>query len=163
MPLQYVLSPMAEEDLEDIWTYTVREWSVDQAETYTNDIINMFEDIAAGKRDGRPVLVRAGYLKTLVGRHTGLFPSPWRSDRRHQNSPSEHGCRTAFVGKGMSASAGCTAAIKVADACPVRAGHVTARVKPRAASICHGTSWLKVGTHSPETMPHTSHRRDGHI
>lgn len=63
MPLQYVLSPMAEEDLEDIWTYTAREWSVDQAETYTNDIINMFEDIAAGKRDGRPVLVRTGYSR----------------------------------------------------------------------------------------------------
>lgn len=33
----------------------------------------MFEDIAAGKRDGRPVLVRAGYLKTLVGRHAIYF------------------------------------------------------------------------------------------
>lgn len=73
MPLQYVLSPMAEEDLEDIWTYTAREWSVDQAETYTNDIINVFEAIAAGKRDHRPVLVRAGYLKTLVGRHAIYF------------------------------------------------------------------------------------------
>jgi len=50
-----MLSPMAEGDLEDIWTFTAREWSVEQVETYTNDIINMFEDIAAGKRDGRPV------------------------------------------------------------------------------------------------------------
>ena len=73
MPLQYVLSPMAEEDLEQIWTYTAREWSVGQAETYTNDIIDMFEEIAAGGRDGRPVLVRAGYLKTLVGRHAIYF------------------------------------------------------------------------------------------
>ena len=73
MPQQYVLSPMAEEDLEHIWTYTARKWSVEQAETYTNDIINMFEDIAAGRRDGRPVLVRAGYLKTLIGRHAIYF------------------------------------------------------------------------------------------
>lgn len=73
MPLEYVLSPMAEGDLEDIWAHTAREWSVKQAETYTNDIINMFEDIAAGKRNGRPVLVRAGYLKTLVGRHAIYF------------------------------------------------------------------------------------------
>lgn len=73
MPQKYVLSPMAERDLEDIWTYTAQEWSVEQAETYTNDIINMFEDIAAGKRDGRPVLVRAGYLKALVGRHAIYF------------------------------------------------------------------------------------------
>ena len=73
MPQQYVISPMAEEDLEHIWTYTAREWSVEQAESYTNDIINMFEDIAAGRRDGRPVLVRAGYLKTLIGRHAIYF------------------------------------------------------------------------------------------
>lgn len=73
MPLQYVLSPMAEEDLEHIWTYTAREWSVEQAETYTNDIINLFEDFAEGRRVGRPVLVRAGYLKALVGRHAIYF------------------------------------------------------------------------------------------
>jgi len=73
MPQKYVLSPMAEGDLEDIWTYTARDWSVEQAVTYTNDIINMFEEIAAGKRDGRPVLVRAGYRKTLIGRHAIYF------------------------------------------------------------------------------------------
>ena len=73
MPLQYVLSPMAEEDLEHIWTYTAREWSVEQAETYTNDIINLFKDIAVGRRVGRPVLVRAGYLKALVGRYAIYF------------------------------------------------------------------------------------------
>lgn len=76
MPQKYVLSPMAEADLEDIWIYTAREWSVDQAETYTNDIINMFEDIAAGRRYGRPVSVRAGYLKMLVGRHAIYFQAP---------------------------------------------------------------------------------------
>ena len=64
---------MAEEDLEDIWTYTAREWSDEQGETYTNDIINMFEDIAAGTRDSRPALVRAGYLKTQISRHAVYF------------------------------------------------------------------------------------------
>ena len=73
MPQKYVLSPMAEADLENIWTYTAREWSVEQAETYTDDIINMFEDIAEGKRVGRPVFVRAGYCKTLIGRHAIYF------------------------------------------------------------------------------------------
>ena len=69
MSLTYVLSPMAEADLEQIWTYTAREWSADQAEIYTNDIINVFQDIAAGKKTGRPVSVREGYLKALTGRH----------------------------------------------------------------------------------------------
>lgn len=36
---------------------------------YTNDIIDAFEDIAAGKKAGRPSLVREGYLKTSIGRH----------------------------------------------------------------------------------------------
>lgn len=69
MTLSYVLSPMAETDLEEIWTYTAREWSADQAESYTNDIIDAFEGIATGKKVGRPVLVREGHLKILVGRH----------------------------------------------------------------------------------------------
>ena len=69
MPQKYLLSPMAEADLERIWVYTAQEWSVAQAETYTNDIIDEFEDIASGKKAGRPVLVREGYLKTLIGRH----------------------------------------------------------------------------------------------
>ena len=52
MPLTYVLSPMAEADLEEIWIYTAQEWSAQQAEIHTNDIINGFEDIAAGKKVG---------------------------------------------------------------------------------------------------------------
>ena len=73
MLLQYVLSPMAEEDLEDIWAYTAREWSAKQAENYTNDIIDMFEDIASGSQNGRPVLVRDGYRKVLIGGHAIYF------------------------------------------------------------------------------------------
>lgn len=69
MPQNYLLSPMAEADLEQIWVYTAEEWSVAQAETYTNDIIDVFEDIASGKKIGRPASVREGYLKTLIGRH----------------------------------------------------------------------------------------------
>lgn len=69
MPRKYVLSPMAEADLEAIWVYTAREWSAEQAESYTNDIIDSFEDITSGKKAGRPALVREGYLKTLIGRH----------------------------------------------------------------------------------------------
>ena len=69
MPQKCVLSPMAEADLEEIWIYTAQEWSREQAEIYTNDIVDAFEDIAAGKKVGRPALVREGYRKTLIGRH----------------------------------------------------------------------------------------------
>ena len=68
MSLKYVLSPMAEADLEEIWVYTEQEWSAVQAEIYTNDIIDVFEGIATGKKAGRPALIREGYHKTLIGR-----------------------------------------------------------------------------------------------
>ena len=73
MSQTYVLSPMAEADLEDIWSYTAETWSAEQAEIYTNDIINVFEELAAGQKNGRPVEVREGYLKALVGRHAIYF------------------------------------------------------------------------------------------
>jgi toxin ParE1/3/4 len=31
---EYRLTPRAERDLEDIWRYTTKRWSADQAETY---------------------------------------------------------------------------------------------------------------------------------
>ena len=71
--MTYVLSPMAEADLEDIWAYTAETWSAEQAEIYTNDIINVFEELAGGQKKGRPVEVREGYLKALVGRHAIYF------------------------------------------------------------------------------------------
>ncbi|WP_170565769.1 type II toxin-antitoxin system RelE/ParE family toxin [Ruegeria atlantica] len=65
----YLLSPLAETDLEEIWLYTAREWSVEQAQIYTDDIIATCEDLASGRKEGRRVNIRGGYLKALVGRH----------------------------------------------------------------------------------------------
>ena len=73
MARAFALTPLAEADLEAIWAYTARQWSVDQAEVYTNDIFDLFEDIAAGKKAGRPALVREGYFKAFVGKHTIYF------------------------------------------------------------------------------------------
>ena len=73
MSMTYVLSPMAEADLEDIWAYTAETWSVEQAEIYTNDIINVFEELAEGQKKGRPIEVREGYVKALIGRHAIYF------------------------------------------------------------------------------------------
>ena len=64
---------MAEADLEDIWDYTAETWSAEQAEIYTNDIINVFEELAEGQKKGRAVEIREGYLKALVGRHAIYF------------------------------------------------------------------------------------------
>lgn len=64
------LAPLAEDDLEDIWTYTARTWSVDQADRYHADIIAAMDGLTRGERIGRAIDdIRPGYLKYAVGRH----------------------------------------------------------------------------------------------
>ena len=65
----YRLSPLAEADLEEIWSYTAERWSPAQAEIYHEGIIAALEALARGLRRGRPVAVRPGYLKLAVGAH----------------------------------------------------------------------------------------------
>lgn len=63
------LSPLAEEDLEDIWSFTVETWSWQQAEKYHATILMSFDDLVAGRVRGRRVDIRDGYLKYPVGSH----------------------------------------------------------------------------------------------
>jgi len=65
----YKLSPLAEADLEEIWFYTFKTWSLEQADTYQVDIVAAFEGLAAGTKVGRPVDIRDGYFKYAVGSH----------------------------------------------------------------------------------------------
>jgi toxin ParE1/3/4 len=69
----YLLSPRAETDLEEIWLYTFRNWSPEQADIYHNAIIDAFEGLAAGEKTGRPVDVREGYFKYPVGSHLVFY------------------------------------------------------------------------------------------
>jgi len=62
--------PLAEADLEEIWYYTFKNWSKEQADHYHAGIVNAFGEIAAGHKLGQPVPVRrAGYLKYRVESH----------------------------------------------------------------------------------------------
>lgn len=65
----YRLTPRAEADLEEIWLYTFKRWSAEQADTYLTTIIAAFSELATGKVNGRPVNVRDGYFKYPVGSH----------------------------------------------------------------------------------------------
>lgn len=69
----YQLSPLAETDLEEIWVYTLREWSLDQANSYIHDVIDAFEGLKDGSKRGRPTDIRAGYFKYAVGSHVINF------------------------------------------------------------------------------------------
>lgn len=67
------LSPAAKSDLGRIWDYSAAHWGADQADLYTDEIINFCVDLASGAKRGREVDVRAGYLKYAVGVHMVYF------------------------------------------------------------------------------------------
>ena len=51
MPVKpYRLSPLAADDLEDIWLYTLRQWSLAQADSYLRTLVAAFEELAAGQK-----------------------------------------------------------------------------------------------------------------
>lgn len=66
-------TPAAAADLSDIWDHTAETWGLAQAERYTDDIRDLCIELAEGRRTGRRVEVRAGYLKYPVGRHVLFF------------------------------------------------------------------------------------------
>ena len=69
----YRLSPRAESDIEEIWLYTFKNWSTEQANRYHNVIVDAFEDLAAGRKTGRLVDIREGYFKYPVGAHLVFY------------------------------------------------------------------------------------------
>lgn len=69
----YRLSPRAESDLEEIWLYTFKNWSLKQADHYHNAIVEAFEDLAVGDKTGHPVDIREGYFKYPVGAHLVFY------------------------------------------------------------------------------------------
>jgi toxin ParE1/3/4 len=67
---RYVLSPRAQTDLDKIWDHTADRWGLDQAETYTRDIWQRIEEVAARPTIGQDCSeIRAGYYKTSCGSH----------------------------------------------------------------------------------------------
>jgi len=75
----YQLTPLAEADLEDILVYSLHEWSVEQADSYINDVIDAFEGLRDDSKRGRFADIRPGYLKYSVGSHVIYF-------REHENT-----------------------------------------------------------------------------
>lgn len=66
----YRISNLAQADLEDIWHYTIQEWSLHQARKYLDDLLQCFEHIATGKTIGKTAdYISNGYKKALCGRH----------------------------------------------------------------------------------------------
>lgn len=69
----YRLSPRAESDLEEIWLYTFKNWSPEQADSSHNAIVDAFENRAAGRKTGRSIDIREGYFKFPAGAHLVFY------------------------------------------------------------------------------------------
>ncbi|MFD1246139.1 type II toxin-antitoxin system RelE/ParE family toxin [Paralysiella testudinis] len=72
MAKPYRLSPLAEADLEEIWLYTLENWSIEQADTYHNGFVAAFEGLAAGTKQGRPSVL-PNFQKYFCGSHVIYF------------------------------------------------------------------------------------------
>lgn len=70
----YVLSPLAQADLSDIWDYTAAQFGEDQAETYVTTLRRAIEGVAANPLRGRRCdELRAGYFKVSSGSHVLFY------------------------------------------------------------------------------------------
>lgn len=62
-------SPAAYADIDKIWDYTAQQWSVDQAENYTDQLQDACIAIAEGSKIGRPTGIRTKTFKIRSGAH----------------------------------------------------------------------------------------------
>ena len=64
----------AEADLEDIWQYTAKNWSLAQAERYVDALLGEMEGLAEAPRSGRPAdHIRPGLLQHPVRAHIVFY------------------------------------------------------------------------------------------
>lgn len=69
----YRLAPLAETDIEDIWSYTASQWSNVRADQYVRDLLIAFTEPANGMRNGTAITVRLDYRQLLVGSHAVFY------------------------------------------------------------------------------------------
>ncbi len=68
--MKYVISQFASQDLENIWLYTLENWSVEQADRYFNLIMNEIEYLAENPNSGSDFgSVRKSYFRSRIKSH----------------------------------------------------------------------------------------------
>lgn len=68
------LTPAAEQDLEEIWTFTCRQWNTEQANRYIDRLTDAFNDLANSPKTA-PTCdhIRPGYRRRNTERHIIYF------------------------------------------------------------------------------------------
>ena len=71
---RYLLNPIAHNELDEIYAYTLDRWDIDQAESYVRELLHAFDRVAADPRIGRSCEeIRAGYFRLPAGSHTVYY------------------------------------------------------------------------------------------
>ncbi len=71
---EYRLAPEAKRDLEAIWLYTLEEWGLEQANRYTDELTDVFAQLAVRPQLGTACdHIRTGYSRSRVGRHVVYY------------------------------------------------------------------------------------------
>lgn len=79
--MNYRISKLASQDLENIWLFTFENWSVEQADRYYNLILDEIEYISeypySGKDYGE---IRKGYFRTIIKSHLIFYKINKKTD-----------------------------------------------------------------------------------
>ncbi|MBK8505048.1 MAG: type II toxin-antitoxin system RelE/ParE family toxin [Saprospiraceae bacterium] len=74
MKLTYKVSKLAQQDLEEIWSYTFENWSLSQADRYYRNMVREFDKICKNPELGRPIdYVKKGNRITRLKSHLIVY------------------------------------------------------------------------------------------
>lgn len=72
--MNYKISKQAEIDLENIWLYTLEEWSAEQADYYYDSVMDEIEYLSQNPKSGKDYSeIRKGYFRSQVKSHFIFF------------------------------------------------------------------------------------------
>ena len=70
MKAKYTLRQLAENDLEEIWLYSLQEWGIEQADKYIRALISRFTRLSENPQIGkRRDDIKSGYFSFPEGSH----------------------------------------------------------------------------------------------
>ncbi|HNC36242.1 MAG TPA: type II toxin-antitoxin system RelE/ParE family toxin [Saprospiraceae bacterium] len=74
MKLNFEISRLALKDLDNIWEYTVKQWSKEQANKYYNEIFSVTNKICQNSDIGQPIdEIKKGHQRTNVKYHIIIY------------------------------------------------------------------------------------------
>lgn len=74
MKAQYQLSKLAQLDLENIWEYSCKNWSIKQADKYVKQVISQIEKLFKNTEIGKSIInIKPNHRMKKVNSHLVIF------------------------------------------------------------------------------------------